>query len=321
MPDDRADPDERADPDDTAGRASGAGRYAPSPSSDLHLGNLRTALLAWLFARTTGRALLLRIDDLDAGRSRPEAERRQRADLAALGLTFDPPLLHQSRRADRYAAALDRLVRAGHTFPCFCTRREIAEAASAPHGSPGLYPGTCRDLTPAERAERRAALPPGREPALRLRADRVTATVTDLLRGELTGVVDDLVLRRNDGGHAYHLATVVDDVETGVDQVVRGDDLLDSAFGQAHLTRLLGATAPTYAHVPLAVNADGRRLAKRDGAVTVADLAEQGVTADRVLSRLAGSLGLAAEDEPVDLAVLSDRFDPARLPRTPWVVR
>ena len=175
----------------------------------------------------------------------------------------------QSERSAAYADALGRL--AGQTYECFCTRREIAEAASAPHGEPGRYPGTCRDLTEAERAER---LRSGRSPALRIRADGAVMTITDLQHGQVTGRVEDVVVRRpvirqyGDGAAAYQLAVVVDDGASGVDQVVRGDDLLASAPTQAWLATRLGLPVPTYAHVPLALNVDGRRLAKRDGAVT-----------------------------------------------------
>ncbi|BAK34772.1 glutamyl-Q-tRNA(Asp) synthetase [Microlunatus phosphovorus NM-1] len=296
----------------------GAGRYAPSPTGDLHLGNLRTGLLAWLFARSTGRRFLLRFEDLDTGRVRPGVADRQRTDLASLGIDFDPPLLVQSERAAVYADALTELARGGLTYECYCTRREIAEAASAPHSEPGRYPGTCRELTEAERAERRRT---GREPALRIRADRAEVTITDLLQGEVTGLVDDVVVRRNDGVAAYQLAVVVDDGATGVDQVVRGDDLLSSAVTQAWLARQLGLPVPTYAHVPLALNSEGRRLAKRDGAVTLADLAPLGWTADRVLGLLATSLNLAEPGEPVTTTALLHRFDPERLPCTPWIVR
>ena len=296
----------------------GAGRYAPSPTGDLHLGNLCTGLLAWLFARSTGRRFLLRFEDLDTGRVRPGVADRQRTDLASLGIDFDPPLLVQSERAAVYADALTELARGGLTYECYCTRREIAEAASAPHGEPGRYPGTCRELTEAERAERRRT---GREPALRIRADRAEVTITDLLQGEVTGLVDDVVVRRNDGVAAYQLAVVVDDGATGVDQVVRGDDLLSSAVTQAWLARQLGLPVPTYAHVPLALNSEGRRLAKRDGAVTLADLAPLGWTADRVLGLLATSLNLAEPGEPVTTTALLHRFDPERLPCTPWIVR
>ncbi len=290
-----------------------AGRYAPSPTGELHLGNLRTAVLAWLFARSTGRGFLLRIEDLDQGRVRPGYPEQQARDLAALGITFDGEPVVQSARHDRYDQVLAAIE--ADTFECFCTRREIAEAASAPHRTSGRYPGTCRELTDAERAERRAA----RAPAIRLRGGG-TETAVDLLHGKLTGVVDDVVLRRNDGGAAYNLAVVVDDADSSVDQVVRGEDLLEATPAQARLSRLLGAPVPTYAHVPLAVNAAGVRLAKRDGAVTLSRLAEQGVTPAAVLSMIAGSLALAGPGEPVRLEELLPRFDPARLPRGPWVV-
>jgi glutamyl-tRNA synthetase len=287
----------------------------------LHLGNLRTGLLAWLFARSTGRDFLLRYEDLDAGRVRPGVAERQRADLEALGLDFDPPLLVQSERRGVYEAALETL--APLTYECFCTRREIAEAASAPHGTLGRYPGTCRDLTTAERAERCSA---GRAPALRVRADGAEQTVTDLLHGEVTEVVDDVVVRRplngldRDGVAAYNLAVVVDDGASAVDQVVRGDDLLTSAPTQAWLAERLGLPVPTYAHVPLALNAEGRRLAKRDGAVTLTELALLGWTPADVLGLLATSLGLTEPGEPVSVKDLLQRFDPARLPREPWIV-
>jgi glutamyl-tRNA synthetase len=289
----------------------GAGRYAPSPTGELHLGNLRTAVLAWLFARSTGRAFLLRIEDLDTGRVRPGLAEQQLRDLTALGLDFDGVPVIQSQRAAAYAAALT--VIADRTYECFCTRREIADAASAPHGTAGRYPGTCRDLSAAERTERRRT----RTPALRLRAEGAWQTVDDVLHGEVTGPVDDFVVQRNDGVAAYNLAVVVDDAASGVDQVVRGDDLLPSAVNQAYLAGLLGHAAPTYAHVPLAVNAQGRRLAKRDGAVTLSDLAAEGISAAEVLGLLAKSLGWPA---PGRLADLLPRFDPSHLPRDPWVV-
>ena len=292
----------------------GAGRYAPSPTGELHLGNLRTALLAWLFARSTGRRFLLRIEDLDAARVRPGMAEQQLADLAALGVTFDGKPVVQSQRLAAYREALRSL--ADRTYECFCSRREIAEAASAPHGTVSRYPSTCRNLTEADRATRRLA----RRPALRLRANGARQPIRDLLHGEVTAEVDDVVLLRNDGVPAYNLAVVVDDAFSGIDQVVRGDDLLPAAATQAYLTELLGAHPPSYAHVPLAVNAAGQRLAKRDGAVTLPELAAEGLGADAVLGLIAESLLLAAPGEFVTLDVLLERFDPDRLPRTPWVV-
>lgn len=292
-----------------------AGRFAPSPTGDLHLGSLRTAVLAWLFARSTNRAFLLRIEDLDTGRVRPGLAERQVADLTALGIGFDGMPVAQSTRTAAYAVALAALD--DQVYECFCTRREIAEAASAPHGEPRRYPGTCRHLSPTERAVRRRE----RRPALRLRAGGTRQTITDLLHGPVTDTVDDVVLRRNDGVAAYHLAVVVDDAAAGVDQVVRGDDLLSAAVTQAYLTRRLGGEPATYAHVPLALNPAGARLAKRDGAVTLADLAGAGVSPTEVLGQMAVSLNLAVPDEPVTMADLLPRFDPARLPRHPWVIQ
>jgi glutamyl-tRNA synthetase len=292
----------------------GAGRYAPSPTGSLHLGNLRTALLGWLFARSTGRRFVLRIEDLDVGRVRHGIAAQQLADLAALGITFDGEPVVQSERLAAYQAAL--LSVAEWTYECFCSRREIAQAASAPHGSVPRYPGTCRNLTAAERRDRRLA----RQPALRLRAGGARQTVSDLLHGDVTAEVDDVVLRRNDGVPAYHLAVVVDDAFSGIDQVVRGEDLLPAAASQAFLTELLGHRPATYAHVPLAVNLEGRRLAKRDGAVTLPDLAAQGITPGHLLSVIAQSLNLAAPGEHVTLDGMLEHFDPERLPRESWVV-
>lgn len=294
--------------------SSQAGRFAPSPSGDLHLGNLRTALLAWLFARSTGRRFLVRVEDLD--RVQPGAAERQLADLAALGLDWDEDVEYQSTRLPLYDAAIARLQRAGLTYECFCTRREILKAASAPHAPAGAYPGTCRNLSEDARAERRAS---GRPPAVRLRAGTDRFTVHDVLHGDYTGAVDDLVLRRGDGIPAYNLAVVVDDAAQGIDQVVRGDDLLSSAPRQAYLAGLLGLPAPTYAHVPLALNAEGKRLAKRDGAVTLADQAALGHTPEDVLSMLARSLHMAGAREAVTLPQLLDRWDPKALPLDPWV--
>jgi glutamyl-tRNA synthetase len=286
-----------------------AGRFAPSPSGELHVGNLRTAILAWLFARSTGRRFLMRVEDLDRARAGAEAE--QLRDLAAIGVTWDDGVVRQTDREHLYAGAIARLTAAGLTYECFCTRREIQEAPSAPHAPQGAYPGTCRNLSETERELKRAVRPA----AIRLRAAVVEGTVQDLLHGSYTGVVDDFVLRRNDGVTAYNLAVVVDDAGQGIDQVVRGDDLLPSTPRQAYLAKLLNMPLPEYAHVPLVVNADGVRLAKRDGAVTLADLALAGIGNDDVRDALLASLGLPAG--PLEHALA--HFDPAALPRGQWV--
>ena len=285
-----------------------AGRFAPSPSADLHIGNVRTAVLTWLFARSTGRRFLIRIEDLD-DRSSADVAARQLRDLAAVGLFSDEPPEYQTEHEPRYDTVIDDLVARGLTYECHCSRKDIQQAPRAPHAPEGSYPGTCRDLTDAERNRRRAT---GRSPALRLRSDVVEFTVTDLLHGSYTGVVDDLVLRRGDGVPAYNLAVVVDDAEQGVDQVVRGDDLLSSSPRQAYLGSLLGYSQPVYAHVPLVLNTAGKRLAKRDGAVTLDEIG-----ASRALAHIAESLGFSATTVPDMLA----EFDPTRLPRQPWTYR
>ncbi len=289
----------------TAADHQAAGRFAPSPSADLHIGNLRTAVLAWLFAKSTGRRFLIRIEDLD-DRAHDDIAQRQLADLATIGITWDEEPEWQSAHPERYDAVIDELAARGLLYECYCSRKDILNAPRAPHAPEGAYPGTCRDLADAQRAERRDS---GRPPALRLRTDVAEHTVGDLIHGRFTGVVDDFVLRRGDGVPAYNLAVVVDDAHSGVDQVVRGDDLLTSSPRQAHLARLLGYPEPTYAHVPLALNAEGKRLAKRDGAVTLADLG-----APRAWALLTESLGRP----DADLTRLLDDFDPAQLPREPW---
>ncbi len=287
--------------------STGAGRFAPSPSADLHIGNLRTAVLAWLFARSTGRRFLMRVDDLD-DRTHADIAARQLDDLAAIGLTWDAPAEWQTQHPKRYEDAVGALAQRGLLYECYCSRRDIQQAPRAPHAPQGAYPGTCRDLTAAERADRRAET--GRPPALRLRTDVSAYTVRDLLHGDYTGVVDDFVVRRGDGVTAYNLAVVVDDVAQGVDQVVRGDDLLASSPRQAYLASLLGHSEPTYAHVPLVLNSDGARLAKRDGAVTLAEIGMP-----RALEQIAASLGWRVTTVDEMLAL----FDPAKLPNEPWI--
>jgi glutamyl-tRNA synthetase len=265
------------------------GRYAPSPTGTLHLGNLRTALLAWLSARGAGSSFFMRVEDLDTGRVREEFVDEQLRDLAAIGLDWDPPVMRQSERLAVYAEAITSLDAAGLLYPCFCTRREIREAASAPHGPlpEGAYPGTCRHLTASERAEREAS---GRPPALRLDAGAAVVEFTDRVLGPVAGVVDDLVVRRNDGAPAYNLAVVVDDAAQGVEEVVRGDDLAEGTPRQIHLARVLGLPVPSYAHVPLMYGPDGARLAKRHGAVTLRDI---DLPPERVRGDLMASVGLA----------------------------
>ena len=286
------------------------GRFAPSPSGRLHLGNLRTALAAWLLAGLSGRGFLVRIEDLDPVTSSSAIAAAQLDDLRALGIGFEPDVMFQSERMEHYAAALEQLRDRGLVYPCFCSRREIAEAAHAPHDPVPValadpvadadavldlvverpYPGTCRDLDASQVQDRLAS---GSRAAWRLRAEAVALQVNDDVVGSIRAFVDDMVLQRADGVIAYHLAVVVDDAAQQVTQVVRGDDLLASTPRQVYLQRLLGYPTPQYVHLPLVVDPDGRRLAKRDGAVTLEGLATEGVGALAVLRGLGASLGIA----------------------------
>jgi glutamyl-tRNA synthetase len=231
-------------------------------------------------------------------------------------------VIRQSDRFAHYRDAIATLDARGLVYPCYCTRREIREAAAAPHGlaPDGAYPGTCRDLTASARAAREAD---GRRPAMRLRAAAAHVVFVDRICGPTSGLVDDVVLCRNDGVPAYNLAVVIDDDAQGVGEVVRGDDLLSSTPRQLLLIELLGLRRPTYAHVPLVLGSDGSRLAKRHGAVTLADLAGRDLGAAEVRSMLAHTIGLCDPGERVDATELVARFTArgdAALPRTAWVV-
>ena len=291
------------------------GRFAPSPTGPLHLGNLRTALLAWLFARSAGAKFLVRVEDLDRSRVRPGIEEAQLSDLRAIGIDWDGPVVRQSERTELYEDAIERLDADGLLYPCYCTRAEIRAAASAPHGisASDRYPGTCRELTAAQRTEREAA---GRPPALRVRSEDVRIAFEDRLLGRFEAMVDDFVVRRNDGTPAYQLAVVVDDASQEIGEVVRGADLVDSTPRQILLARLLGLPEATYAHVPLVLGPDDQRLAKRHGAVALSDRSEG---PDEVRSWMARTLGFAEMGETPSMDDLLDRFDPKRLPREPTV--
>jgi glutamyl-tRNA synthetase len=280
------------------------GRFAPSPTGVLHLGNLRTAVAAHASVQAGGGTFLIRFEDLDMHNANMANAQQQLDDLAAIGVVASETPVVQSERFALYHDAIARLTETGHTYECFCTRKEILEAAQAPHGGQVMYPGTCRDLTEAEREERRSVRPG----ALRLRAHGATQSFTDHTHGTVTGLVDDVVLRRNDGVPSYNIAVVVDDALQGVTEVVRGDDLLDVTANQVHLQTLLGYSTPVYGHVPLAVGEDGERLAKRHGAVTLADLAAQGISAAQVRDMLWASLGQS-----------SDAFSWDAVRRQPWV--
>lgn len=302
------------------------GRFAPSPTGDLHLGNLRTALLAWLFARSEGGRFLIRVEDLDGSRVRPGIEAAQLKDLKTLGLDHDGEIIRQSERTEIYEAALAKLLQDGLIYPCYCTRAEVrAESevvASAPHGLSGSipYPGTCRHLTKRERSEKEAA---GRRAAMRLDAGRATGTelpvvgFEDGLLGRVEGVVDDFIVKRGDGGVAYQLAVVVDDAAQGITQVVRGADLADSTPRQVLLSGLLGLPVPGYVHVPLVLGPDGERLAKRHGSVTLKDRLRSGQTPQDILVWMAESLNLEAEGRLPE--GLLPAFDPGNLPKEPTI--
>jgi glutamyl-tRNA synthetase len=295
------------------------GRFAPSPTGPLHLGNAWAAVLGWLWARSEGGQFALRIEDLDAARCRPELVDRLRSDLDWLGLTFDGAVVFQSQRAALYRAALDRLADQGTVYPCFCTRAEVARAATAPHGAEDdgpVYPGTCAALGAAEVSLRSRS----RTPALRFRTSPGVERFVDAVHGpveqDVQTAVGDFVVRRNDGVPSYQLAVVVDDAEQGITHVLRGDDLVGSTPRQMKLASALGLSLPRHAHVPLLVGPDGKRLAKRAGPPTLSELREAGLPAERLVGLLARWAGLG-DGRPVPLAGLVGRFALARLPRTP----
>ena len=282
------------------------GRFAPSPSGRLHLGNLLCALLVWLSARQKGGRVLLRVEDLDTARCPRRYAAQMEADLRWLGLDWDigpgkdggTGPYEQSRRTAVYQAALEKLQGMGLVYPCFCTRAEL-HASSAPHREDGqvVYAGTCRRLTAAEIVEKSR----NRAPALRLITPEEHWGFTDGHMGRyeenLAADCGDFLLRRSDGMFAYQLAVVVDDARMGVTEVVRGADLLSSTARQLYLYRLLGLKAPQFAHCPLLLAPDGRRLSKRDGDQSLENLRAK-YTAEEIVGRLAFAYGLQPEPAP-----------------------
>ena len=280
------------------------GRFAPSPSGRMHLGNAFSCLLAWLSARSAGGRMILRHEDLDPGRCRREYADQIEDDLRWLGLDWDEggsqggSQYYQSCRRERYEQFLAILEEKGLVYPCFCSRADL-HAASAPHGADGtpVYPGTCRKLSLQQR-QAYAAL---RRPALRARVPAETVSFRDGLQGEysvhLQEDCGDFILRRSDGAFAYQLAVVVDDGLMGVNQVVRGRDLLSSTPWQLWLQEQMGFPHPAYYHVPLLQAADGRRLSKRDGDMDLGALRASGVSPQALTGRLAWLAGIIDREE------------------------
>jgi glutamyl-tRNA synthetase len=305
------------------------GRYAPSPTGSLHVGNARTALAAWLSVRSRGGAFVWRLEDLDPPRVVPGVAAAQLEDLAWLGLDWDEgpdaggpfaPYV-QSERAAFYETALQRLAAGGRLFPCRLSRRDLAAIASAPHGAEEApYPAALRprELDPGWFARDEAT----RDAALRFRVDAGPVTFDDRVQGALTERVDltvgDFVLRRRDGLWAYQLAVVVDDLAMEIDEVVRGADLLASTARQIQLIRALGGEPPAYAHVPLLLDAAGGKLSKRDDSLTLGSLRAAGVRPEALTGYLAHSLGLLDRPEPCRPADLVAAFDWARIGRADW---
>ncbi len=313
------------------------GRFAPSPTGVLHLGNLRTALASWLSARAPGGRWLIRMEDVDGPRCSPRLGELQLGDLAALGLHSDGPVLWQSQRTKAYRAALAALHGAGRLYPCVCTRKDLQSLASAPHAEDGLrpYPGRCRDRTwdGAEamgspqshgggpgglRPQGGQAVPPEDIGALRLRLPEGSLTWTDLLLGpqadDPAALTGDPLLFRRDGCFAYHLAVVVDDGAQGITEVVRGADLRPVTATQVRLQEALGLPRPAYAHLGMVTAPDGSRLGKRAGALGLAALADRGVDTAQVLGWLGWSLGCQVTPDPCRAEDLIPAFSWDRVP-------
>jgi glutamyl-queuosine tRNA(Asp) synthetase len=284
-------------------------RYAPTPSGDLHLGNMAAAVSAWLFTRAHAGRFLIRVDDLDRLREAPGAAARILQDLARFGLDWDGPVVFQSARVGEYRAALDRLIADGRAYPCFCSRTDIRKAIEAQGGRlPGdneeaVYPGTCRAIPPDEAWARGRTAPH----AVRFRAVGRVA-FDDLFAGAVTQDLEaeagDFVLWRRDGVPAYHLATAVDEIALGITHIVRGADLLPSTPRQIALIEALGGTAPTYGHLPVIRGDDGLKLSKRDGSLSVRTALSSGRTVEDLVGDIAFRTGLTATAAPTTVRTL-----------------
>ena len=295
-------------------------RYAPSPTGPLHLGNLRTALLSWLQARLSAGEIYLRMEDLDQPRVKPGSAQQIINDLNFLGLNFDNDedvhgevnLYYQSKRTTHYQQALGYLFAKKLIYPCYCSRKDIREAASAPHQALPIYPGTCRgkhgDVTPSN--EKKVN---GRLPAWRVKVDDQLFRFEDRLQGSfsqnLNEQVGDFVVRRSDGLFAYQLAVVVDDIEMGITDVLRGEDLLDSTCRQIALYQYLNAQAPYYWHVKLMHDDQGNRMAKRDGADSLTQLVNQGLSTQEIIGKLAHSCNLIDHYRPISAPSLLNELN------------
>lgn len=309
------------------------GRLAPSPTGALHLGNARSFLLAWLSIRSRGGTLLLRMEDLDHPKVKPEAAQQALDDLRWLGLDWDegPDIggphapYTQSERIARYRDALAQLQARGLVYPCVCSRRDVETAQSAPQdGEDGLYySGRCRERF-SDYAAATAALPPGRLPAWRFRVEPGVHAFHDAFHGrqscDIAAHVGDFVLARHPDGAGYMLAVVADDHAMGVTEVLRGDDLLPATHRQSLLYQALGLTPPTFVHVPLVVAEDGRRLAKRHGDTRLATLRERGLSPETVTGLLAWWCGWADWGERLTPTELLPRFNLETLDPNPAIL-
>ncbi|MBQ8556398.1 MAG: tRNA glutamyl-Q(34) synthetase GluQRS [Clostridia bacterium] len=285
------------------------GRFAPTPSGRLHLGNILCAMLAYLSVRHEGGRFLLRIEDVDIPRCPRRLAQQCIDDLQWLGFTWDEAPLYQSERTEVYRQYLDQLTGRGHVYPCFCTRAQLMSLAAPNLGDTQVvYQRTCASLTPEEAAEKAKT----RAPAMRLRVPEEVISFEDGLFGvqqeHLARDCGDFILRRSDGLYGYQLAVVVDDALSGVTEVVRGRDILSATPRQLYLQRLLGFVQPQYVHIPLLMDAQGRRLAKRDQDLDLSALAKR-FSPPEILGRLACSAGLMEEVRPMTLEALIPLFD------------